>query len=124
MKLIQIICALLVLAAVATATISHSDCSLDTKVLGSWKQDSTTITQYSITIENHTNKMIKSIHISTDKTLTLRDKSSIWNMEKNSNGDLTLPIGQPTIAAHSSHTFYCILKGTTRPNLHIKSISF
>ncbi|KAN0019589.1 hypothetical protein ACTFIU_002805 [Dictyostelium citrinum] len=124
MKLIQIICALLVLTAVVSASVSHRDCSLDTKVLGTWEQDGMTITQYAITIENHTNKMIKSIHIATDRTLTLRDKSSIWNIEKHANGDLTLPVGQPTIAAHSSHTFYCILKGTTRPNLHIKSISF
>ncbi|KAK5579239.1 hypothetical protein RB653_008919 [Dictyostelium firmibasis] len=124
MKLIQIICALLVLTAVASATVSHHDCSLDTMVLGSWKQDGMTIIQYAITIENHTNKMIKSIHISTDHTLTLVDKSSIWNIEKQSNGDLTLPVGQPTIAPHSSLTFYCILKGTTRPNLYVKSISF
>ncbi|EAL62768.1 hypothetical protein DDB_G0289363 [Dictyostelium discoideum AX4] len=123
MKLIQIICALLVLTAIASASVSNRDCSLDTKVIGSWKQDGITITQYSITIENHTNKIIKSIHIATDRTLTLRDSSSIWNMEKHSN-ELTLPAGQSTIAAHSSHTFYCILNGTTRPNLYIKSISF
>ncbi|KAM9987843.1 hypothetical protein ACTFIZ_003206 [Dictyostelium cf. discoideum] len=123
MKLIQIICALLLLTAIASASVSNRDCSLDTKVIGSWKQDGITITQYSITIENHTNKIIRSIHIATDRTLTLRDSSSIWNMEKHSN-ELTLPAGQPTIAAHSSHTFYCILNGITRPNLSIKSISF
>ncbi|KAK5576233.1 hypothetical protein RB653_007374 [Dictyostelium firmibasis] len=123
MKSIQLICAVLFCFAIASA--SHiRDCSIEPKQVSSWMENNHVVTQYSVTIYNHSNKVLKSINISTDSTLCLKDSTSIWNIERLSNGDLVLPVGQPTIAAKSSYTFYFILKGSALPNLHIKSVSY
>ncbi|EGC30345.1 hypothetical protein DICPUDRAFT_83697 [Dictyostelium purpureum] len=123
MKFVQLLCALLLCLAVVSANVSPRDVSLTQESIGSWKQGKDIISQYSVTINNHTNKVITSIHIGTDHSLTLRLPSDIWNIERLSNGDLTLAKGQ-TIAAHSSTTFYFILKGTHRANLVVKSVQY
>ncbi|KAN0039520.1 hypothetical protein ACTA71_007315 [Dictyostelium dimigraforme] len=123
MKFIQLVCAVLFCLAIVSA--NHiKDCSIEQKQIGSWMENNHVVTQYSVTITNHKNKVLKSINISTDSTFCLKDSTSFWNIERLSNGDLVLPVGQPTISAQSSYTFYLILKGSTHPNLHITSVVY
>ncbi|KAN0027658.1 hypothetical protein ACTFIV_000964 [Dictyostelium citrinum] len=123
MKVIQLICAVLFCLAIASASYDR-DCSIEPKQISSWMDNNHVVTQYSVTIYNHKNRVLKSINIATDSTFCLKDSTSFWNIERLSNGDLVLPVGQPTIAAQSSYTFYFILKGSTHPNLHIRSVVY
>ncbi|KAN0034452.1 hypothetical protein ACTFIV_000965 [Dictyostelium citrinum] len=124
MKLIQLFFFILVLVSIAIASMKTDGYSIEQRIIGSWKENGATITQYAITIDNDSEMVMKSLLIETDSTLCLRDKTSIWNIEKLPNGDLTLPVGHPTIDAFSSYTFYFILKGNKIANLHIKSVEY
>ncbi|KAM9961089.1 hypothetical protein ACTFIW_010265 [Dictyostelium discoideum] len=123
MKFIQLFLAVLFCLAIVSA--NHiKDATIELKQIGSWMENNHAVTQYSATIINHRNQVLKSINIATDSTFCLNDSTSFWNIERLSNGDLVLPVGQPTIAAQSSYTFYFILKGSTQPFLHVMSVVY
>ncbi|KAF2074118.1 hypothetical protein CYY_004560 [Polysphondylium violaceum] len=99
--------------------------TLTQKVIGTWKDNNgKTFTQYDVTITNHMNRNIKNLIIDTDYTLRLRDNSSIWNVNRLPNNDLTLPSYQPSVNAHASFTFGFILEGTIPANLAIKAVVY
>ncbi|KAF2071511.1 hypothetical protein CYY_007172 [Polysphondylium violaceum] len=154
MKLILVLCALLFSAAIASASYPYAcgpyscktgevcrtidnvchcipipqcyDVTLSQKVIGTWVdgRDGKTYTQYDVTITNHMNRNIKNLIIDTDYTLRLRDNSSIWNVNRLANNDLTLPSYQPSINAHASFTFGFILQGTQPAHLAIKAVVY
>ncbi|KAK5581418.1 hypothetical protein RB653_001450 [Dictyostelium firmibasis] len=146
MKLISIFCVLLLSIAFSSAStnvckygeisytlnnvcscIPYYSChyvSLSQNVITSYQSNGETFTQYSVDITNHVGINIKNIVIGTDATLNLRDSSSLWGMQKLSNGDLILPTVQPSINKDASYTFGFILKGNTRANLYIKAVVY
>ncbi|KAK5577675.1 hypothetical protein RB653_002619 [Dictyostelium firmibasis] len=150
MKLLSIICALLLLIAVSSAStnglicaygeISYTrdsicscipwyschDISLNQYSVRTWTDSVTgqTFTQFNVEIINHLVVNVKNIVIGSDASLCLRDSSSIWNMQLLSNGNLILPSVQPSINKDNSYTFGFILKGTHKANLYIKAVVY
>ncbi|KAK5584836.1 hypothetical protein RB653_006453 [Dictyostelium firmibasis] len=81
-------------------------------------------TQFEVTIENNEDRNIKQIYIGYDDSLSLRDKSSLWNMviSESKENILILPPYQQTINTMSNYTFGYIISGTTPANLIINEI--
>ncbi|KYQ99813.1 cellulose-binding domain-containing protein [Tieghemostelium lacteum] len=101
---------------------SCHDITLTVKKIGQWTTNGCTYTQYDVIVNNNLNRNVKQLFIGTDSTLTLRDNSSIWNVER-SGDNLTLPHYQD-INANASYTFGFIIIGTHQPNLYIKAVVY
>ncbi|KAN0029462.1 hypothetical protein ACTA71_007591 [Dictyostelium dimigraforme] len=150
MKVLSIVCALLLLIAVSSASTSglicrygeinytrNSICScipwyschdivLNQYPISTWTDSVTgqVYTQINVDIINHLVVDVKKIVIGSDSTLCLRDSKSIWNMQLLSNGDLIFPQVQPSVNKDNVYTFGFIVKGTQKANLYIKAIVY
>ncbi|KAN0008869.1 hypothetical protein ACTFIU_009535 [Dictyostelium citrinum] len=81
-------------------------------------------TQFDITIQNGGKRNIKQIYIGYDKSLSLRDDTSLWNMVISDSKEniLILPQYQQSINSMSNYTFGYIKSGNNPADLIINEI--
>ncbi|EGC34548.1 hypothetical protein DICPUDRAFT_98184 [Dictyostelium purpureum] len=100
------------------------DVELVSQVKNRWETEGKRFTQYDVEIRNNLDMDITQIYIGTDASLSLRDYTSIWNVNRLPNGELTLPGYQPSVNKNSSYTFGFIINGDVNPSLEILAVTF
>ncbi|KAN0045158.1 hypothetical protein ACTA71_005534 [Dictyostelium dimigraforme] len=151
MKFLALICALLLAVAFAEAnhygcgsspcgwgSICHTlrgycscievdhclDVHLRSSMVTQWRENGILYTQFNVFINNYLGVEINQIYIGTDCTLQLRDFSSMWNVVRLPNGELTLPSFQTAIGPNASYTFGFIVIGDRLPNMAILAVTY
>eukprot|EP01132_Coremiostelium_polycephalum_P007540 gene7540-9271_t len=89
-----------------------------------WVDQGNEYTLFRVQIVNYGKQNVTNVVLGTDSSLDLRDDESIWKVNIDPFGDLSLPDWCTGVEAGKTFTFGYIVNGRTSPNMRLKRVTF